>query len=522
MSERTDVGEERSAPVKGASSPILEVVGIDKRFGSIHALQDVSLSIRSGEIHGLVGANGAGKSTLIRILAGVESPDRGEIRLDGQPVTIPTPQKAAEFGLAFIHQELNLVPAFTGFQNMALGLVFRNRAGLIDWKKLRSETARAAKRLNITFPLDVPVEQLTVADRWLISIGKALVRNARLIAMDEPTGSLSLDESERVFSIARDLCSSGIAVLYVSHRLGEIEALCDRVTVFKDGAKVADLEKGSISRPALVRAIVGGDVVAVSAGTRRIAADAPVVLELEDLRKRPAVHGVSLRLHKGEVLGLAGLVGSGRTETARLIFGADAADSGKMFLDGQNFAPRGTWEAAKRGVGLVPEERRTEGLVLTESLQFNVNMASWGNLRRSSRLPLIDHRASKAQALKAVDALKIKATSTSQIVGRLSGGNQQKVVMGKWLVRRPQVLILDEPSRGVDVASRAEIYRHIRNLAADGVGVIVISSEFAELSACDRVLVMSEGRIVDELVGEAIGEQPILQSCYAHQGRHAS
>ena len=502
------------------ASPLLEVIGVDKRFGSIRALDEVSLAVRPGEIHGLVGANGAGKSTLIRILAGVQSPDRGEIRIDGQPVTIPTPQRAAELGLAFIHQELNLVPSFTGYQNMALGITFRNRAGLMDWRALRARTSSVARRLNMEFALDVPVEKLTVTERWLISIGRALVRNARLIAMDEPTGSLSLAESERVFRIIRDLSASGIAVLYVSHRLGEIEELCDRVTVFKDGAKVADLEKGSITRAALVRAIVGGDVQAVEAGTHQFAG-APVVLELDEVAKRPAVHGVSLKLHKGEVLGLAGLVGSGRTETARLIFGADAPDSGRMTLDGQRYAPRGTWDAAKHGLGLVPEERRTEGLVLTESLLFNVNMASWGNLRRS-RLPLIDHKASRAQAARAIEALSIKATGTSHIVGRLSGGNQQKVVMGKWLVRRPKVLVLDEPSRGVDVASRAEIYRHIRALAADGVGVIVISSEFAELKACDRVLVMSEGRIVDELIGDAIGEQPILQSCYAHIGRHAS
>ena len=502
-------------------TPLLEVVGIDKRFGLIRALKDVSFSVRPGEIHGLVGANGAGKSTLVKILAGVESPDRGKILLDGQPVSIPTPQAAADLGLAFIHQELNLVPMFTGFQNLALGISFRNRAGLIDWRALRAQISKTAKRLNIDFPLDVPVSTRTVAEQWLISIGRALVRDARMIAMDEPTGSLSLVESERVFSIIRDLSASGIAVLYVSHRLGEIVELCDRVTVFKDGAKAAELEGEAITRAILVRAIVGADVQAVTAGTHQFA-DAPVVLEVVGLAKRPAVKGVSLRLHEGEVLGLAGLVGSGRTETARLIFGADAPDSGQMILNGQPFAPRGTWDAAHRGVGLVPEERRTEGLVLSESLLFNVNMASWRNLRRWPKIPLIDQKASKAQASRAVDSLQIKATSINQTVGRLSGGNQQKVVMGKWLVRAPRVLVLDEPSRGVDVASRAEIYRLIHDLAAQGVGIIVISSEFAELAGCDRVLIMSEGTIVEELIADAINEQAILQSCYAHQGKRVS
>jgi len=507
--------EENGVPGSAGGTLLLEVRDINKHFGAIQALRDVSLAVRSGEIHGLVGANGAGKSTLIKILAGVESADSGEIQIDGRPVTIGDTQRASALGLSVIHQELNLVPQFTGFQNMALGLRMSGRFGLVDWRRLRSEVNRAAERLDIQFSLDVPVSRLTVAEKWLIMIGRSLVRDARLIAMDEPTGSLSLEEGQRLFKIIRELRDAGHAVLYVSHRLDEITTLCDRVTVFKDGQCVADMERSNLSRGALVRAIVGADLVAAPVA-ESVPSDTPVVLEIEGLRRKPAVKGVSFRLRRGEVLGLAGLVGSGRTETARMIFGADKPEGGQMTLEGRRYSPTGTWQAVRDGVALVPEERRSQGLILAQTLKFNVNLASWRTLRRRF-LPLVDFAQAQRNALTAIDSLNIKAEGTGDRVGRLSGGNQQKVVIGKWLVRHPKILLLDEPTRGVDVGARAEIYRIIRGLAAEGVAVLVISSEFAELAACDRVLVMHEGRVVDELVGERISEEAILHSCYASE-----
>ncbi len=499
----------------GDTAPLLEVRDITKHFGAIQALRNVSLAVRSGEIHGLVGANGAGKSTLIKILAGVESADAGEIRIDGRPVTIGHPSRASALGLSVIHQELNLVPQFTGFQNMALGLPMSGRYGLVDWRRLKAEVGRAAKRLDIQFPLDVPVTKLTTAEKWLIMIGRSLVREARLIAMDEPTGSLSLEEGKRLFKIIRELTAAGHAVLYVSHRLDEITTLCDRVTVFKDGQRVAEMQRGNLSRAALVRAIVGADLVAAPTGAG-VLSDAPVRLEVEGLRRKPAVNDVSFRLRSGEVLGLAGLVGSGRTETARMIFGADKPEGGRMTLEGRRYSPAGTWQAVRDGVALVPEERRSQGLILAQTLKFNVNLPWWRTQRRRF-LPLVDFAQAQRTALSAIDSLSIKAGGTGDRVARLSGGNQQKVVIGKWLVRHPKVLLLDEPTRGVDVGARAEIYRIIRGLAAEGVAVLVISSEFAELAACDRVLVMHEGRVVAELLGEQISEEAIIHACYTSE-----
>lgn len=501
--------------------PLLEVRGLAKGFGGVQALKGVDLDIRSGEVHGLVGANGAGKSTLIRHLAGLYQPDAGAILVDGRPVAIRDPQQANRLGLSFIHQELNLVPKFSALQNMTLGLPKPGYAGLIDWRPLRRDARAAARRLNIAFPLDRPVEGLSVAEQWLVSIGRALVWKARLIAMDEPTASLSAAESERLFRVIRELSADGIAILYVSHRLDEILDLCRRVTVFRDGQRVGTLEGAALTRAALIGGIVGGDMEpaarAIPAGN---SADREAVLSVRGLRRAPAVRDVSFDLHEGEILGLAGLVGAGRTETVRLIFGADKPEAGEMVLDGRPLRPRNTYEAVRRGIALVPEERRREGLVLKQTVAFNMNITSLRALRPLPWLPLISRRRGRARAATMADALRVTPRRVDAIVGQLSGGNQQKVVMGKWMARDARVLILDEPTRGVDVGARAEIHKIIRGLADRGIGVIVISSEFEELLGCDRVVVMVEGRIVGELDGASIGDGAILQMIFAHQGSH--
>jgi ribose transport system ATP-binding protein/rhamnose transport system ATP-binding protein len=334
--------------------------------------------------------------------------------------------------------------------------------------------------------------------------------------MDEPTASLSADEAARLFRIVRELAEQGVSILYVSHRLDEVTALCDRVTVFKDGRQVATFNRDAATRPALMRAIVGADMVAL--GERSVEAQgarAPI-LEVRNLRRLPAVRDVSFELGVGEVLGLAGLVGAGRTETARLIFGADRLMAGEMRLDGKAFRPGSTYAAVQRGVALVPEERRSQGLILRKSVAFNINLAIASRFRLARWLPLLVQRRANIRARDVAESLSIQPRRTDVLVNRLSGGNQQKVVMGKWLDRSARVLILDEPTRGVDVGARVELHRIIRGLADGGLGVIMISSDFEELLGCDRVLVMAEGEIRRELRRSEISEQTILEACYGH------
>ena len=496
--------------------PFLQVRGLAKHFGGVQALKGVDLDIAAGEVHGLVGANGAGKSTLIRLLAGLYQPDAGSIMVDGKPVTIVDPEHASEIGLNFIHQDLNLVPKFNAIENMTLGLPKASRFGLITWGPVRRQVEEVARRLGVDFPLDIPVETLSVANQWLISIGRALVRRARLIAMDEPTASLSAEEAGRLFQIIRELSSDGIAILYVSHRLDEIMDLCDRVTVFKDGVRVLHTDRAAMTKGGLVRAIVGCDVAAASSAG---APDhgGPVVLETRHLGRGIIVRDVSLQLHAGEVLGLAGLVGAGRSELVRLIFGADRADTGTILLDGAPWRPAGPHDAFARGIGFIPEERRSQGLVLQKDVSFNINLADLRPLRYAAPIPLISLSRAARRAKEVAHQLQIKTPRVTTPVIELSGGNQQKVVIGKWLTRHLRVLILDEPSRGVDVGARAEIHRIIKELAAGGVGVIVISSEVEELpDLCNRVLVMVEGRVAGELTGREITKEAILQLSYAH------
>jgi ribose transport system ATP-binding protein len=509
---------------KGASrdAPFISVTEVYKAFGGVQALRGVDMDIGAGEVHGLVGANGAGKSTLIRILAGLERPDAGTIVLDAAAVAIETPHAATRHGLSFIHQELALVPNMNVVENIMLGAPKATRLGMVDWRRVTDEVRPIARRLGITFPLDAPIAKLSTAERWLVSICRALVRQSRLIVMDEPTASLSVNESERLHAIVRELSRSGVAVLYVSHRLDEILDLCDRVTVFRDGRAVMHADREHLSRRALVESIVGGAApeALVHAGAP---ARAGVVLAVRDLSRAPRLNGVSFDLHRGEVLGLAGLVGSGRSELVRMIFGAEHPDGGSMTVDGAPFRPRSPAQAMKAGVGLVPEERRAEGLVLMKSIAFNFSLPNLDRLTVSPFLPLVSMRRRQSLAEEMIARLRVKADDAGTPVGKLSGGNQQKVVIGKWLAREPRILILDEPTRGVDIGARAEIHRLIRSLAVGGVSVIVISSEAEELpELCDRVLVMVEGRIRRELTGTAINRNTIVEASYAdHAGAGA-
>jgi ribose transport system ATP-binding protein len=510
------MGRAGGSPIREASDsvPFIAIAEVRKSFGGVQALRGVSLDLCAGEVHGLVGANGAGKSTLIRVLAGLERPDSGVILVDGKPAAIETPHIAAGYGLSFIHQELALVPGMNVLENIMLGAPKTSRLGMIDWRGVARDVSPIVKRVGIGFPLDAPISKLSTAERWLVSICRALVRQSRLIVMDEPTASLSVHEAERLYAIVRELSKSGIAVLYVSHRLDEILDLCDRVTVFRDGQAVMHVPRRQLSRQGLVEAIVGGAAPESMPHPER-REDSEVVLRVKDLSRTPRVRNVSLDLHRGEVLGIAGLVGAGRSELARMVFGVDRPDGGGMTIDGNTYAPRSPAAAMKTGVGLVPEERRSEGLVLTKSIAFNFGLANLSKFK-AARSPFISMRRRASLAEDMIRHLRVKTTGVETPVGRLSGGNQQKVVIGKWLARAPRILILDEPTRGVDVGARLEIHRLIRTLAAGGISVIVISSEAEELpDLCDRVLVMIEGRIASELNGTAITRNAIVQASYA-------
>jgi ribose transport system ATP-binding protein len=506
-------------PSVHAGSPFVDAIEITKSFGGVQALKGVSLSLMPGEVHGLVGANGAGKSTLIRALAGLLQPDSGRITVDGHTVTIPTPHRASELGMSFIHQELAFIPSMSVVQNIMLGLPKKTRFGMIDWRAIARDVAPIAARVGLTAPLFANVKGLSTAENWLINICRALMRQSRLIVMDEPTASLSASESEKLFAIIEELARSGVAILYVSHRLDEITRLCGRVTAFRDGRSVAHLEGRDLTRAELVKAIVGRAVEHVTKAPLA-SGRGEKILAVRGLARFPRVRGVSFDLHRGEVLGIGGLVGAGRSELARLIFGADKTDAGSMVLDGRNFAPKRPDVAVRAGLGLVPEERRAEGLILTKSVAFNLQISNLAAIRTSAAFPLIDYRKRDSLCLRIVRDLAIKTANIETPVGRLSGGNQQKVVIGRWLLRLPKVLILDEPTRGVDIGARGEIHRLIRELAAQGMAVIVISSEPDELpDLCDRVLVMAEGQIVRELSGDGISRAAIIEASYAENLR---
>lgn len=498
------------------STALLRVRALSKQFGGAHALSAVDLDIHRGEVHGLVGANGAGKSTLIRCLAGVTRPDSGELILDGEPIEILAPKDADRAGFAFIHQELNLVPQFTASQNIMLGLPKPTTLGMVRWKRAESIAREAAERIGAGFRLDRRVDELSVGDRWIVMIARALVQNATMIAMDEPTASLSDVESDALFRIVRELAASGVSILYVSHRLDEVLDLSDRITVFRDGRVTERAVRGDLDKRGLIRAIVGHDVApAVRASRAEVTRSAPI-FEATGLRGLPMVRDVSFQVHPGEVLGLGGLVGAGRSEVARLAFGAARPDAGTFTLDGRPFRPRSVAHAVESGIALVPEERRSEALMLEKSVTFNASLAALAQLRAVPRLPFISNRKAKTRTLEVIRSLSIKTTSPSLEVGRLSGGNQQKTVIARWLLPGIRVIFFDEPSRGVDVGAREEIHAAIRDLAARGVGTVVISSDVEELAMlCDRVVVLREGEVTGELRGDRITEKNIVELSYA-------
>ncbi len=502
---------------KTVSVPLLRIDNLNKTFGGVQALSNVNLEIYPGEVHGLIGSNGAGKSTLIKILSGDINADSGQIYLEGHPLEIHNTQEAYKLGFSFIHQELNLVPKFSILKNLTLGMKKPTKFGFIDWKAVKHSVKNVVEKVALNKPLDTLVEDLSVADQWLVTIAHALMRNIKLISMDEPTASLSAEESERLFKVIADLTVDGISVLYVSHRLDEVLNLCDVISVFKDGKCVLTTNRQKATKNDLVSAIVGTEINEARQLNSKYIENNEEVLRLQNISKGKKVKNISFALHKGEVLGIGGLVGSGRTELAELIFGVERPDSGSMYLEGKKYEPKNINSAINSGIGLVPEERRSQGLILKDTVDFNVNLTNLSRLRFKKNIFLLDKRKFAEISKNIINLLRIKTPSIYTSVINLSGGNQQKIVIGKWLSRQLKVLILDEPSRGVDVGARAEIHEQIRYLAKKGTSIIVISSDNEELPhICDSVLIMSDGNLVAELKGMDITKETILYKSYEH------
>jgi rhamnose transport system ATP-binding protein len=482
-----------------------ELRGISKRFGATQALDDVSLALLPGEVHALVGENGAGKSTLVKVLAGIHQPDSGTILLDGEEIQIAGPARARALGIAVVHQEPRLFPDLTVAENVFIGHAPSGRLGTIDWRQTRRSAQALFEQLDVTFDVGAPVRGLSMADQQLIEIAKSLSVEARVLILDEPTASLSAHEVERLFAIVRRLRDRGVAVLFVSHRLDEVFALCDRATVFRDGRHVITTETSSLTTADLVRHMVGR---AVSLFPKVETPVGDVLLEVDRLTRAGAFRDVSFTVRQGEIVGFAGLVGAGRTEVARVLFGIDARDGGEVRLAGEPVWFRSPSAAMTAGIAYLPEDRHQEGLVLDFTIAQNVTLPI---LPRLFPRLLVRAATERRVADDYTRQFNVRMTGVDQLVGALSGGNQQKIVLAKWLASKPRVLILDEPTRGIDIGAKVEVHRIIGELAASGLGVILISSDLPEvLAMSDRILVLHEGRLTAEIARDDATEERVM------------
>jgi ribose transport system ATP-binding protein len=490
------------------SAPMLEMRGISRRFPGVVALDAVDFHIARGEVVALVGENGAGKSTLMKILGGVHQPDAGEIKLDGQPVKIQNVNDALRRGIAFIHQELNVLDNLEVAANVFLGREPRNALGLIDRKKIHDDTAPLLQRLGLPVSTHTRLDQLPIAQQQMVEIAKALSLNARLIIMDEPTSSLTLSETRRLLELVCELAEQGVSIIYISHRLGEIDECADRVIVLRDGRNAGELTHDEATHDRLVNLMVGRDIKSFYVPPE--AKEAPGYFQARNISS--SLHPgktVSFDAARGEILGLAGLVGAGRSEMAKALVGLDHSPARQISLDGKSISINTPRDAIDHGIYLVPENRRTEGLVVEMSVRENVSLPS---LRQLSRGGLIQRKRERDVARRQVDSLQVKTPGIESLVLNLSGGNQQKLVLAKWLAMNPRVMILDEPTRGIDVGAKAEIYRLMRALAGQGTVILMISSDMEEvLNVSDRIAVMHEGEITGVLDRADCNEQNVMQ-----------
>ncbi len=478
-----------------ATAPVLELQGVSKSFGAVVALRNADLTLRAGSIHAVVGENGAGKSTLVKIMAGLYSRDTGTFEMDGHPVHFRSTAEAKAAGIAVIYQEPTLFPDLSVTENVFMGRQPTGRFGRIDKVAMRAEVIELMSRLGVRIDPDRPTEGLSIADQQIIEIAKAISLDARVLIMDEPTAALSGVEVERLFAVARSLREEGRALMFISHRFNEVFALCDRVTVMRDGAYISTKTIAETSEAEIVRLMVGREVKELF--PKIPAAIGEPLLEVSGLTQTGVFADIGFTVRAGEIVALAGLVGAGRSEVARAIFGVDPYESGWVRVNGANLPPHSAAAAMRAGIALVPEDRRKQGLVIDATVATNITDAIRPSLAKSG---LITTRAENAAAQVWARRLEVKTAALDAVAGTLSGGNQQKLVLAKWLAARPLVLIIDEPTRGIDVGTKSEVHRMMSELAGTGLAILMISSELPEvLGMADRVLVMHEGRITADI-----------------------
>lgn len=499
------------------SEPIVDLVNISKRFGAIQALQGAKLALYPGEVHALLGENGAGKSTLVKILGGIHRPDSGVVSLHGQPIDLHSPAQAQHLGIAVIHQEPTLFPDLNVAENVFMGRHPRDRFGRVAWGQMYREVEHLFASLDVPLSVYTPVQGLSVADQQLVEIAKALSLNARVLVMDEPTAALSLHEVEKLFVIIRQLREQGVAILFVSHRLEEVFEIADRVTIMRDGAHVITASTDTLTSETIIRYMVGRELTALfPKGEAEIG---EVMLSVQHLTRTGAFEDVSFQLRRGEILGFSGLVGAGRTEVARVIFGIDKADAGQVFIGGQPVRISSPQAAMRHGLAYVPEDRRQQGLVMDFSIAANMTLPI---LQQFSPFGIVNWQRERSVAADYSQQLRVRSAGIEQLVKALSGGNQQKVVLAKWLITEPKILLLDEPTRGVDIGAKAEVHRIISELASKGLAIILISSELPEvLAMSDRILVMHEGRVTG-LFGRSEATQENVMFAATGQGEYGN
>ena len=489
---------------------VLSIRGLKKSYPGVMALKGVNLAFKAGEIHGLIGENGAGKSTLIKILAGIVKPDDGEVTILGKSVQIRNSKDSSRNRLCFIHQELNLVTYFNAAENIFLGHSYPRRLRFfVDWKRLKAKTKEITDALQVRIPLDTPVSYLSAVDRAMVAIARAFAVSGDIYFMDEPATALTDIEKEKLFRVIKTLKSQGKTVVYVSHNLDDVLDITDRITVMRDGTVVECRETLETTKEDLIRSMIGKSLE--SAFPSRAGKAGAVVFEARDIHNE-SIDGLSFDIRAGEVLGLGGLVGAGRTELLETIFGARCKDSGTFTLDGVPFRPSSPRSAIEQGVVLVPEERRKQGLVLSRSIYENISMMSLSDI---SNFGFLNHRVIRNRSEEAGEDVRLKCSNYSNHVRTLSGGNQQKVVFAKTVLQEPKLLLLDEPSKGVDVGARFEIYSIIRDLASRGTAVIIVSSDFNEvLGLADRILFIKEGKMVSLMNNIDMNQEKYLNCCY--------